>query len=86
MCDLERARPKKMCDDSFSKKAAEESKKGNLLIFEAPKIKRVSYLCFHSEHTDATVICCYYKYFIISLQIKSSLVLVITYCKDLAFK
>ena len=86
MCDLERARPKKMCDDSFSKKAAEESKKGNLLIFEAPEIKRVSYLCFHGEHTDATVICCYYKFFIISLQIKSSLVLIITYSKDLAFK
>ena len=27
----------------------------NLLIFDAPEIKRVSYLCFKNEHTDATL-------------------------------
>ena len=102
--------PPKMCVHSFSKKVADESKKDKLLISEKPEIKRVSYLCFHSEHTDATLIvtlcaqlkditlttqsfifvlfiCRHYnKYYVMSLQIKSSLVLIINYSKDLAFK
>ena len=50
MRDLERARPK-----NVRRKWRRSPKKMNLLISDAPEIKRVSYLCFHSEHTDATL-------------------------------
>ena len=55
-CTISRGRAQKMCVHSLLKKVAEESKKKiNLLISDAPEMKWVSCLCFHSDHTDATL-------------------------------
>ena len=54
---LERARPKNCASIHPRKKWRRSPKKINLLISDAPEIKRVSCLCFPSEHTDATLKC-----------------------------
>ena len=48
MCHLERARPKKVRPFIQEKSGGGVQKKINLLISDAPEIKRVSYLCLHS--------------------------------------
>ena len=55
MCHLERARPKNVRPFIQEKSGGRVQKKINLLISDAPEIKWVSYLCFHSEHTDASL-------------------------------
>ena len=52
MRDLVRERPKNV--RRKGRKWRRSPKKINLLISDPPEIKRVGYLCFHSEHTDAT--------------------------------
>ena len=47
--------PKKCKSMHPSQKVAEESKKINWSISNAPEIKYVSHLCFNSKHTDATL-------------------------------
>ena len=56
MCDLERARPKNVRPFILEKSGGEVQKKDKLVDFRPPEIKCVSYLCFDSEHTDATLI------------------------------
>ena len=55
MCHLERARPKSVRPFTQEKSGGGVQKKIGLLISDAPEIKWVSYLCFYSEHTDATL-------------------------------
>ena len=49
--------PKKCASIHPWKKWRRSPIKINLLISDAPEIKWVSCLCFHSEHTDATLKC-----------------------------
>ena len=52
-----RGRAQKMCVHHPRKKWRRSPIKINLLISDAPEIKWVSCLCFHSEHTGATLKC-----------------------------
>ena len=47
--------PKKRVSIHREKSGGGVQKKIKLLISDAPEIKWVSYLCFHSEHTDASL-------------------------------
>ena len=51
LCDLERARPKKMCFHPLKRKMEVEAKKLKIMIFDVlvPENKKVSYLCVCSR-------------------------------------